>query len=116
MKVMTENTCDNCDELIHAAVNESDIINFKVGYVKCPNCGKKVLICNECYDEKVKGHYDCGNCPYKGGATVMGMSDCEYVEWMKENEPTRFFALKEGKCGDYYKNLIKEMGIGMKNH
>jgi len=112
MKVMTENTCDNCDDIIHAVIEEDDIRNFKVGYVKCPTCGKETLICNECYDEKVKGHCDCGvNCPYRNGLTVIGMSDCEYVEWMKENEPSRFAAIKEGKCGDYYKNLIKEMGI-----
>ena len=111
MKVMTENTCDNCDELIHAVVESDDILNFAVGYVKCPNCGGAVHICNECHDEKTNGHHDCANCPFRDGRVKEGMSDREYVEWMRENEPSRFAAIKDGKCGTHYMKLIAEMGI-----
>lgn len=66
MKVMTENFCVKCDNVIHALVEEDDLKKGVVGRVRC-SCGEINLMCNEC-----SPHGDCDNCPLINSKIVKG--------------------------------------------
>lgn len=106
MTMMTENYCNDCDEVLNAVVDVRDFLDFKVGRIRC-KCGCVVLPCNECRDENGK-HYDCGNCPYSNAKIVDAMTDDEYIKWVYENDRECFDIYLKGENGEYMKELAKK--------
>jgi hypothetical protein len=72
MKMMTENYCTECDEVVHQVFDDEAFYNHTVGTITCPKCGSIVMPCNECDD-----HSKCGECPWNGVNGTVGMDDCD---------------------------------------
>lgn len=110
--ILCENYCDECDEMVHTLVNEKDFYDFKVGRIRCPNCGAIIHPCNECLDENGQ-HYDCGinckDCPWYKAKIVKPLTDEEYMRYLKDNEPKMYETYKNGKQGDYYNEIISKL-------
>ena len=104
--MMTENYCDDCDEVLNAVVDVDDFYDFKVGRIRC-KCGCIVLPCNECRDENGE-HYDCGECPWSNAKIVDAMTDDEYIKWVYDNDRECFDIYLNGENGEYMKELAKK--------
>ena len=101
--IMTENYCDECDDVLHAVFDIDDFESHHRGSIMC-KCGTVVMPCNECED-----HGMCGDCPWKDSIPTPAMSDVEYLKWMKENEPASWEILKDAYNGGKYAELIREL-------
>lgn len=100
---MTENYCDECDDVLHAVFDIDDFESHHRGSIMC-KCGTVVMPCNECDD-----HGMCGDCPWRDSIPTPAMSDVEYMKWMKENEPASWEILKDSYNGGKYAELIREL-------
>lgn len=104
--IMTENYCDDCDNVLHAVFDIGDFESHRRGSIIC-ECGTVVMPCNEC-DGKL-----CGDCPWKESIPTPAMTDVEYVKWVKENAPTLYDVLKDPYNGGKYAEVIRELdGVG----
>lgn len=101
--IMTENYCDECDDVLHAVFDIDDFESHRLGSIMC-KCGTVVMPCNECED-----HGMCGDCPWKDSIPTPAMSDVEYVKWIKENEPSSWEVLKDALNGGKYAEVIREL-------
>lgn len=101
--IMTENYCDECDEVLHAVFDIDDFESHHRGSIMC-KCGTVVMPCNECDD-----HGMCGDCPWKDSIATPAMSGVEYLKWMKENKPASWEILKEAYNDSMYAKAIREL-------
>lgn len=101
--IMTENYCDECDDVLHAVFDIDDFESHHRGSIMC-KCGTVVMPCNECDD-----HGMCGDCPWKDSIATPAMSDVEYVKWIKENEPATWEILKDSYNGGVYAEVIRKL-------
>ena len=101
--MMTENYCDECDEVVHQVFGERDFYKHKVGRIICPVCGHFVMPCNEC------NATNCEDCPWKKSEPTKGMDETEYIVWYKENDPKVFDLMKSGDLGEYFKKIANEL-------
>lgn len=99
--IMTENYCDECDDVLHAVFDIDDFESHRLGSIMC-KCGTVVMPCNECED-----HGMCGDCPWKDSIPTPAMSDVEYVKWIKETAPASWEILKDAFNGGA--ELIREL-------
>jgi hypothetical protein len=106
MKMMTENYCDECDEVVHQVFDDEAFYNHTVGTIICPKCGSIVMPCNECDD-----HGKCGECPWNGVNGTVGMDDCEVILWYKEHETHTYDMMKNGELGIGYKEIIENNNL-----
>lgn len=103
--IMTENYCDDCDDVLHAVFDGFDFFNYKVGRIRC-KCGCIVKPCNECEIDHIRS---CANCPYDKAKVVDAMTDEEYAKWEKENEPETFALMLKGELGEHYEKVAKKV-------
>lgn len=101
--IMTENYCDECDDVLHAVFDVDDFESHRRGSIMC-KCGTVVMPCNECGD-----HGMCGDCPWRDSIPTPAMSDVEYVKWVKENAPASWEILKDAYNGGKYAEVIREL-------
>ena len=97
MTIMTENYCDECNEVVHAVFDEEDFRNHKVGTIKCPVCGETIFPCNECED-----HSACSSCPWFQTPSTEAMSDEAYVRYERSENPKFFEMCLNGDLGPTY--------------
>lgn len=106
--MLMENYCDYCDAVLHTVCDVEEFYAFKVGAIRCNECGGVhghiVMPCNECRDEN-GNHYNCAECPWKNSKVLDTMSDEEYVKYIKKNEPETFKKMLNGDLGEFYKDL-----------
>ena len=102
--VLTENYCDECDEMLHQVFFLKAFRDHKVGAVICPKCGHVTMPCNECED-----HGDCGNCPWGVSEASAAMSDEAYMRFQKSHEPKIYKKFKDGEMGDHFAKVIKKI-------
>ena len=102
--VLTENYCDECDQVLHAAFDRNEFFDHKTGVVECPDCGKRVMPCNECPD-----HANCDNCPWGNTPSAAGLSDEGYVRFLREHEPKSYETYRNGANGEYYAKICAEI-------
>jgi len=108
-EILTENYCDDCDEVLYAVFDEDAFNNHKVGAIQC-KCGCIVMPCNECNWVDINGnHTECETCPWKNADVTKAMSDEAYVRWCKANEPKIYEIMKGNTNGDYYHEIIKKI-------
>ena len=100
MSMMTENYCDECDEVVHAVFDEEDFYGHKVGTIRCPHCGNAIMPCNECED-----HSRCGECPWHGVRPTEALSDEAYVRYERDCNPKVFEMFKNGDLGETYQSI-----------
>ena len=105
ISIMTENYCDECDNVVHQVFNFGDFYNHKVGLVKCPECGTIIKPCNECDDDDK----NCLFCPWKNASVSDAISEEEHILWYKENNIGVYEMMKNGDLGDGYKELVEEI-------
>ena len=110
---VAENSCNNCDnDCVHTVFNLKDFWDYKVGRIRCKECGEIMLPCNECGGQDADGEtLNCNRCPWKNAEIADEMSDIDYLKWIKENEPENWVQYKDGSCGDYYKELIEKNNL-----
>jgi hypothetical protein len=104
--IMTENYCDECDNVVHQVFNIEDFYNYKVGLVKCPECGTIIKPCNECDNND-----NCAECPWNKAKVSDAISEEEHILWYKENNKRIYEMMKKGDLGDGYKELIEENNL-----
>ena len=107
-EMMTENYCDDCDDVLNAVFDEKEFWSHKVGLVKCM-CGCIVKPCNEC-----DNHYNCSHCPWEKAKVTKAMTDLAYMKWLKKNEPDTYEIFRSGQNGDYYNKVIEKIEKGAK--
>jgi len=105
-EIMTENYCDDCDEVLNVPFDATDFWNFKVGRIRC-KCGCIVKPCNECFG--TENHDTCGNCPWENAEIKDAMTDKEFMLWCRENEPATYEMYKGDSNGDYFHKVIAEI-------
>lgn len=108
-QIMLEEYCAECCDVVHAIVNAHDFRSFKVGRIKCDHCGGSTAPCNECWNEKTNSHHNCSECPYKNSKELEPMSDEDYIKWHKENEPSTFECILNGKLGEHYQEIAQKI-------
>lgn len=108
MEMMTENYCDQCDEVLHAIVDVDDFREFKAGPVVCSSCGHVVMPCNEC-EAELDGEKNCHECPFRDVPPADPIPDEEFVEWHKRNYPDAFSAMLAGEMGEHYEKIAKNL-------
>ena len=104
MDMLTENYCDECDEVVHAVFDDEDFRNHRVGSVKCPKCGHIIMPCNEC-----ENRAGCGNCPWASCHPEKAMSDEAFVRYLKDEEPDCFGKFLDGSMGEKYRQIAKSV-------
>lgn len=104
-EMITENYCDNCDDVLHAVFDTEDFFDYKVGAVRC-KCGCVVMPCSDCPLDHIRS---CANCPYKNAKVVDAMTDEEYVSWLKENEKETYDLMLKGEMGENYEKVAKKV-------
>lgn len=102
VKIMTENYCDECDNVLHAVFDIGDFESHRRGSIVC-ECGTVVMPCNECDGN------ECGDCPWRDSIPTPAMTDVEYVKWVKENAPSLYNVLKDPCNGGSYAEIIREL-------
>lgn len=102
--MLTENFCDECDEVLHQVFAKGQFFSHKVGALICPKCGHVTMPCNECED-----HDACADCPWQNTEAMKAMSDEAYMCYLKANEPKLYRLFKRGDNGDYYGEVIKKI-------
>lgn len=105
-EMMTENYCDECDNVVHQIFDVEDFYNYKVGLIRCPECGNIVIPCNEC-DNNDK----CEECPWNNAKVSDAITEVEHILWYKENNKRIYEMMKKGDLGDGYKELIEENNL-----
>lgn len=100
--IMTENYCDDCDNVLHAVFDIKEFDSHRRGSIVC-ECGTVVMPCNEC------DGIGCGDCPWKDSIPTPAMTDVEYVKWAKENAPSLYEVLKDPDNGGKYAEVIREL-------
>ena len=100
--IITENYCDDCDNVLHAVFDIKDFESHRRGSIVC-ECGTVVMPCNEC------DGIGCGDCPWKNSTPTPAMTDMEYVKWVKENSPSLYEILKDIDNGGKYAEVIREL-------
>lgn len=98
-KIITENYCDECGNQVHATFDKEDFYNFKVGLVRCSECGHIIKPCNECMDVNGEGYSSCANCPWTGAKVVDSATNEEYLRFIKENDTSLYEAYKNEDNG-----------------
>lgn len=107
MEMVTENYCDQCDNVLHAVFDEKEFYAHNVGRIACPECGTIAVPCNECEDYK---HKSCDNdCPWKKAKITTAMSDEEYIRWIRKNQSKVYEVFRSGKNGDHYLPIIRKI-------
>lgn len=106
-KMITENYCNDCNNVVHAVFNFKDFYDFKFGRIRC-KCGCVIVPCNECIDKNGQ-HYNCSKCPWKNAEIKDEMTDDEYFKWVKENEPNLFEMFLNGNFGEESKQLAEKI-------
>ena len=101
-EMMTENYCNGCDNVVHQIFNVEDFYNYKVGLIKCPECGTIIKPCNECDNND-----NCAECPWNMAKVSDPITDEEHIRWYKENDKKIYEMMKNGDLGDGYKELIE---------
>ena len=104
--VLTENYCDECDQVVHAVFDRDAFFDHRVGVVSCDQCGHKVMPCNEC-----ETRTDCGNCPWRNADAAKPMSDEDYLRFLREHEPECYKAVKDEGV---YAEVAKRIEAGEK--
>lgn len=102
--ILTENYCNECDEVLHQVFDYNDFYAHKVGALICPNCGHVTMPCNEC-----ENHNACGHCPWAKAEKSNTMSAEAYMRYLKSYEPRLYKIFKDGENGDYYAEIIKKI-------
>lgn len=102
--ILTEDYCDECDEVLNQVFDERQFFSYKVGALICPKCGHVTMPCNECED-----HDACGDCPWRKAKATKAMSDEAYMRYLKAHEPKIYKIFKDGENGDYYAEIIKKI-------
>lgn len=103
-RIITEDFCDECDEVLHQVFARKAFFAHQVGVVICPKCGHATMPCNEC-----ENHDACGNCPWTNAEKPNTMSDEAYMRYLKSHEPKIYKKFKDGENGDYYAEIIKKI-------
>ena len=103
-QILTENYCDECDEVLNQVFDRKAFCSHKVGALICPKCGHITMPCNECED-----HDDCGDCPWANAERTMAMSDEAYMRYLKAYKPKLYKLFKSGENGDGYAEVIKKI-------
>lgn len=106
MEIMTENYCGECDEVVHAAFDLEQLRVAYRGSVRCPNCGHVIPPCNECDFDHVN---QCRDCPYLKMPHSEAITDEEFVDWHRRNEPDVFEAMLAGDMGEDYGRIAKDL-------
>lgn len=82
MKATTENYCGTatggCDNALLAIFDSDEFWAFKVGPVRCPDCGEVNMPCNECFGTSIEDEFGCSNCPWKNARVTDAMTDEEF--------------------------------------
>ena len=60
--------------------------------------------CNECDMDHVSS---CDDCPYRKMPLLDAITDEEFVEWHRRNEPGVFDAMLAGDLGEAYEKIAK---------
>lgn len=102
--ILTENYCDECDEVLHQVFGRRAFFAHQVGALICPTCGHVTMPCNECED-----HDACDNCPWANAEESNTMSDEAYMRYLKACEPKIYKKFKDGEMGDHYAKVIKKI-------
>lgn len=102
--ILTENYCNDCDEVLNQVFDIDAFYEHKVGALICPKCGCVNMPCNECED-----HDDCGNCPWANADRCVAMSDESYMRYLRAYEPETYKLFKSGEDGHYYDKIIKKI-------
>lgn len=102
--ILTENYCDECDEVLNQVFDYKAFRSHKVGALICPKCGHVTMPCNECED-----HDGCGDCPWAKSERTVAMSDESYMRYLRAYEPEIYREIKSGDNGDYYAEIIKKI-------
>lgn len=105
--ILTENYCDECDEVLNQVFDKKAFFAGKVGALICPKCGHVMMPCNECED-----HDACGDCPWAKADKCVAMSDEAYIRYIRAYEPKTYKMLKSGDNGDYYAKIIAKIEKG----
>lgn len=103
-EILTENYCDNCDEVLNQVFSTKAFYAGKVGALICPKCGHVTMPCNECED-----HDACGDCPWEKSERCVAMSDESYIRYLRAYEKDSYNMFKSGENGDYYDKIIKKI-------
>ena len=101
---MTENYCDECDNVVNQVFNDEDFYNHKVGLIKCPECGHIISPCNECDNND-----NCEECPWRKAKISDALTEEEHIRWYKENDTNVYNMMKSGELGYRYKELVEEI-------
>lgn len=107
MCILTENYCDECNEVVHAVFDERDFYAHKIGTIRCPACGHIIMPCNECED-----HDACGDCPWSRlheSKASAAMSDEAYIHYLHDCEPKFYKMFRDGEMGDHYAKIIEKI-------
>jgi hypothetical protein len=104
MDMMSENYCDECDNVVHQVFNDEDFYNHKVGLIECPECGHIISPCNECDNND-----NCEECPWRKAKISDAMTEEEHIRWYKENNTNVYNMMKSGELGYGYKELVEEI-------
>ena len=105
--ILTENFCDECDEVLNQVFDEKAFYAGKVGALICPKCGHVTMPCNEC-----EAHDACGDCPWAKSDRCVAMSDESYMRYLRAYEPATYKLFKSGENGHYYDKIIAKIEKG----
>lgn len=104
MTMLTENYCDECDEVVHAVFDEEDFYAHRIGTVLCPNCGHVIMPCNEC-----ENHDECGNCPWRGVHPESAISPEAMLRYIRGRSQEEFRRYLDGAMGDVMQELANKI-------
>ena len=107
--ILTENFCDECDEVLNQVFDEKAFYAGKVGALICPKCGHVTMPCNECEDR-----FNCEKCPWRRAKAKVSkaMTDEEYIRYIRVHEPELYEMFKNGENGHYYDKIIAKIEKG----
>lgn len=76
-KMWTENYCGECDAVLNALFDPDEFWSFKVGRVRCRECGAVTNPCNECFGTDIEKTVGCDNCPWANAEITDEMTEEE---------------------------------------